>query len=157
MRLLAVFAPESLGPMLRDDGGCCHHVDLLHHSRRLIGGDYVVTAIGTGIERVVPEAVNFVFLKGSPLMPRVARLGAAFSLLLRFFVLTARFCNVAGRRLGGVRRILSELGDFCFEFGNAYLEPLALRTLAFFVLHHHNSGSYGSPQKKCHIGMDGDS
>jgi len=102
MRLLAVFALESLGPMLRDDGGCCHHVDLLNHSGRLIGGRYVVTAIRTSIERVVPEVVNLVFLKESPLMPRVARLDSTFSLLLGFLLWTARFYDVAGPRLGGV-------------------------------------------------------
>ena len=140
LKSVKMAAPESWGPMLRDDGGCCQQIDLLNHSRRLTGGGYLVTAIRTGIERVIPEVVNFVFPKWTPLMPRVARLGSTLSLLPGFFLRTARFCNVTGRRLGGVRRILFELRDSCFEFGNLLLEPLAFRTLVFFALRRHNSG-----------------
>jgi hypothetical protein len=77
-----------------------------------------------------PSIVDFVGLKGRPRVTGMPRLAAAFALFAGTRSLLSglwrRISNITGRRLGGVRGILSCHSQFRFQFSEARIQFLHL-------------------------------
>ena len=127
--------------MLFDANRHVDDFDLLHDAGCTVGVFEFDAAHRARLQRVFPSVVEQLERKAGTLVFRMSSLTTRFSFPLAIPLgRLLRIDDIAGRRLGGVRRILFELRDPCFEVGNELLEPLAFRALVVFFLRRHNSG-----------------
>lgn len=111
--------------MLLDPDRGLDDLDLLDDAGSFLPRQEAGTTVGTRLERVIVDLVDLVRPERLALVFRMPRLAAllALALLLRWLRSPRRLDDVAGRRLGRSRGVLSSLGEVSFEFR----DPLLLR------------------------------